>query len=63
MSTQTRKPHELKARSTISLEPWLLEYAAQVGRGNISLGVRYALLEYRNKLDPEIRAEKLSAHS
>lgn len=63
MNTQTSQTHVRKSRTTISLEPWLLDYAAEVGRGNVSLGVRYVLLEYRSKLDPEVRSEAVSGHA
>ncbi len=62
MNNSIGKHHEQKARTTISLEPWLLQYAAEVGRGNISLGVRHALLQYREKLDKELNNEKLPSH-
>lgn len=63
MNNSLGKPHAQKARTTISLEPWLLQYAAEVGRGNISLGIRHALLQYREKLDKELCIKELSAYS
>ena len=63
MSNRAKPKSELKAKVTITLEPDLICYAQRLGRSNVSLGIRHALIEYREKLDPEIRAEKLSAHS
>jgi len=63
MNNSIGKHHEQKARTTISLEPWLLQYAAEVGRGNISLGFRHAIIEYRDKLDLEVRATQVSSHA
>ena len=62
MNNSIGKHHEQKARTTISLEPWLLQYAAEVGRGNISLGVRHALLQYREKLDNELCTTQLPSY-
>lgn len=52
--------NERKSRITISIEPYLIEYAERIGRSNASLGFRHALIEYRDKLDPE--EPKLSSH-
>jgi hypothetical protein len=57
------KPKQLKAKITITLEPSLILYAEKLGRSNVSLGVRHALIEYRDNLDLEVRAEKISAQS
>lgn len=55
--------NERKYRVAVTIEQSLIDYAERVGRGNISLGFRHALIEYRDKLDLEVRAEKLSSHS
>lgn len=52
--------NERKSRITISIEPSLIEYAERIGRSNASLGFRHAIIEYRNKLDPE--EPKLPSH-
>lgn len=54
--------NERKCRVALTIEQSLIDYAERVGRGNISLGFRHALIEYRDKLDLEVRAEKLSSH-
>lgn len=61
MSTNV-KHKELKAKITITLEPSLISYAEQLGRSSVSLGIRHALIEYREKLDKELCTEKLSSH-
>ena len=55
--------NERKSRITITIEPSLIEYAERIGRSNASLGFRHALIEYRDKLDLEVRTKKLSAHA
>ena len=55
--------HERKSRVALTIEPSLIDYAERVGRGNVSLGFRHALIEYRDKLDLEVRTKKLSAHA
>jgi len=54
--------HERKSRVALTIEPSLIDYAERVGRGNVSLGFRHALIEYRDKLDLEVCTKKLSAH-
>jgi hypothetical protein len=51
----------IKPRVSITLESELIEYAKQVGRGNASLGIRHALLKYRD-IDPELCTQELSSH-
>lgn len=55
--------NERKSRITISIESSLIEYAERIGRSNASLGFRHAIIEYRDKLDPEYRQEKVQTHS
>mgnify|MGYP006888282555 CR=1 FL=1 len=62
MSTNV-KHKELKAKITITLEPSLISYAEQLGRSSVSLGIRHALIEYRDRLDVEFRNKALSAHT
>lgn len=54
--------HERKCRVALTIEPSLINYAEHVGRGNISLGFRHALIEYRDKLDLEIRTAQVPSH-
>ncbi len=54
--------HERKSRVALTIEPSLIDYAERVGRGNVSLGFRHALIEYRDKLDLEVCTKKLSSH-
>jgi hypothetical protein len=59
----TNDQPERKSRITITVEPSLIKYAERIGRSNASLGFRHALLEYRDKLDPEAHVEEVLPHA
>lgn len=63
MSNHVKPKSEIKAKVTITLEPDLICYAQRLGRSNVSLGIRHALIEYRNKLDLEQQNSQLPTYA
>lgn len=55
--------NERKTAVSITLEPSLLEFAREVGHGNISYGIRYVLQQAYTRANEGSRAQESNSFS